>query len=457
MRQKTIMLLLALCICLFGEQNLIYAKFTTSFSGGSGTSADPYQISNRQDLECIADMVTNGGTAGVYYELTCDIDLKNVLWMPIARRDLAFQGTFDGAGHTIKGLYVNTGDDYGSGLFGRIRDATIKNLTVYGEIRGGAATAGIVGEIEYHGHIENCANYAKIVSTDTGFNIGGIAGNGWSGEIINCYNMGDVFGGKNTGGIVGSSYGPVDDTYNGLTIKNCYNMGNISGSDFVGGIAGALNFDDNVIANAYNTGTISATANTKRVGAVAGNLPAKTTQLFTNNYYLAGSAAGGANSTEVSGVEVLTAGQMQAASFASALGAAYTQFSSVNGGFPVLASMYTKQTAEIHIHSASLTLAFSRDSYDLGVTVTGDGTPKYTSSKPNVATVDDQGYLTFHSIGNCIIEISMAATDLYYAAESKTIQVYITPGILEPTENELPKAMTIRFGQTLSESKLSKK
>ena len=123
----------------------------SSFTG-NGTSSSPYLIQCAQDLANLAFIVTdaNNDVTGKYFKMTSDIylndftvdsngditangDLKQ--WTPIGEYgklwDDDFQGIFDGAGHTIYGLYINepTPRIY-VGLFGSTEDAVVKNLTI---------------------------------------------------------------------------------------------------------------------------------------------------------------------------------------------------------------------------------------------------------------------------------------------------------------------------------------
>ncbi|MDR1185656.1 MAG: hypothetical protein LBK67_12805, partial [Coriobacteriales bacterium] len=76
-----------------------------------------------------------------------------------------FEGIFDGAGYTVSGLYTD-GDSSVQGLFGNVRQGTVKNLTVEGCVVGtivvGAAVAHLVD-----GTVTNITNNA-IVCADGG-------------------------------------------------------------------------------------------------------------------------------------------------------------------------------------------------------------------------------------------------------------------------------------------------
>lgn len=57
-----------------------------------------------------------------------------------------FNGVFDGNGHMISGLYIDSDSDY-QGLFGRIDGGVVQDLTVDGTVKGDEYIGGIVGFI----------------------------------------------------------------------------------------------------------------------------------------------------------------------------------------------------------------------------------------------------------------------------------------------------------------------
>ncbi|MCR4770840.1 MAG: hypothetical protein K5855_00875, partial [Oscillospiraceae bacterium] len=85
---------------------------------GSGTPGDPWKIASPADLQVLAARV-NGGES--FFErcfiLTQDLDLSGVCsealgvsWDPIGHSgDITFYGVFDGAGHSVSGLYISGG------------------------------------------------------------------------------------------------------------------------------------------------------------------------------------------------------------------------------------------------------------------------------------------------------------------------------------------------------------
>lgn len=230
---------------------------------GSGSPIDPYKISSKEELYWFANEV-NGGNTGACAVLTENITInENVLdengslneeksdtfepWTPIGS-DVSnnYTGTFDGNGHTISGLYVDSNDQE-VGLFGCVgKKGKIQNVGVvdsYISATGDKVCVGGVCGYNVGGTIESCYNTGTITATATAqatgiySSVGGVCGfSFWN--IFNCYNTGkvSVTGDRAcVGGVCG---------YNTKNIKNCYNTGKISvtiHSSFVGGVCG-MNF-----------------------------------------------------------------------------------------------------------------------------------------------------------------------------------------------------------------------
>ncbi|MDL2301650.1 hypothetical protein LJC58_04755, partial [Lachnospiraceae bacterium OttesenSCG-928-D06] len=173
-------------------------------------------------------------------------------WVPIGKDNShIFKGTFNGSGHKISGLYINSSSTY-QGLFGFASGGTIKNLGVTGSIVGGDYTGGIVG---YSGSvINNCYYVGSVAGKDY---VGGIAGYN-ANKISDVYHIGDVDGINYVGGIVG---------YNGDGVSKCYQSGNVSGEQSVGGIAGYVSSSGSV---ERSTSLGLKVSGTEDVGRVAG-------------------------------------------------------------------------------------------------------------------------------------------------------------------------------------------
>lgn len=228
-----------------GSGTITGGIFNTPMTG-SGTETDPYQISTADQLKLFRDIVngSNGQTQnrGAYAVLTADIDLNNEPWTPIGPdRDSAYTGTFDGQGHTVKNLSVTVNVQPGrAGLFGCVKDGTIRKLTVAGSVSC-TANQGWCGGIAGYAMdetIENCASLCTVSCTGIDARVGGIVGlvdyNSRTLIIRDCYNIGKITGRSDNGS---GDAGGICGFYMNGKISNCYNVGEITGSGYVSKIA----------------------------------------------------------------------------------------------------------------------------------------------------------------------------------------------------------------------------
>ncbi len=126
-----------------------------------------FTLDSAEQIAGLAELVDSGKTfEGKTIILDSDLDLgvigengEYICFQPIGsyRKNLEFKGTFDGNGHIISNLHQNTwaldnGYEYGDlglGLFGKVRNATIKNLKM--------DKASISGESAICGTVVSCA------------------------------------------------------------------------------------------------------------------------------------------------------------------------------------------------------------------------------------------------------------------------------------------------------------
>ena len=247
---------------------------------GTGTEADPYQITSADELMWFAGQVNGSGTKStstLCAVLKNNIDLTGKAWTPIGIYNsysdyVYYGGIFDGGGFTVSGLSIDNGKQY-QAFIGYVKGGTVKNLTVSGEVTTSTNSYAYAAGIVAYGSpvtMENCVNRVNVTATAKGY-IGGVIGYSNTGSSIkNCRNVGNVSGtGDYTGGIVGTASGTT-------TITNCLNSGEIrnagkpgSYSYCTGGIAGNAG-SASVISMCGNTGDISSTI--KRTGGIVGSL-----------------------------------------------------------------------------------------------------------------------------------------------------------------------------------------
>ena len=230
---------------------------TAGFSG-SGTEANPYQISSIEDLILLAINVNNGGTQNYknkFFELTRDLDFRLISsyieydkivdeennidlitsmitgegFTPIGDSSHEFSATFDGKEHKIKNLYESrTGN---VALFGNAADnswqavPSIKNLTL-NNVYLKTSTENAGGLCMGRCWVTNCHIDGTIIS-ETG------QASGFEGAMRGLRNSSinaTIKGKKHTAGLFSSISGSV-------RIENCVIKGSIEGRD-AGGIAG---------------------------------------------------------------------------------------------------------------------------------------------------------------------------------------------------------------------------
>lgn len=229
----------------------------TKPENGNGTAENPYQITSAAELYWFAGLVNGTLTDVTKNSSACaklmnDITVNNNLldrityktdddgnltnevanggnfisWTPIGAANNGYQGTFDGNGKTISGLFFNDSQKSHVGLFDNIYMAIIRNVGVvdsyfFGEhYVGGVCAFGVDGTIT--------GSYNTGVVSGEGC-VGGVCGTGSSVTITDSYNTGSVSGNDDVGGVFG--YGE------NCTINNCYYL-KAEGTD-LGGINGA--------------------------------------------------------------------------------------------------------------------------------------------------------------------------------------------------------------------------
>lgn len=177
-------------------------------------SSKTYKISTADELIEFSKLCRlDSWSKGKEFVLTTDIILtgKDFTSIPI------FSGTFDGQGHSIKGVSV-TGVT-GRGLFSIISEnATVKNLNVVGIVRPSGSESSIGGITGTNkGVIYNCRFSGKVAATNT---VGGIVGENTStGSVLKCTAAGTVDGEKFTGGVVGNNSGNIVQSINAASVN----------------------------------------------------------------------------------------------------------------------------------------------------------------------------------------------------------------------------------------------
>ena len=229
-----------------------------------------YTVTSADGLMNVAELV-NGGKTDINITLDKDIDLTGKEWTPIGTGySNKYTGTFDGGGHTIKGLTVTTNDQF-VGLFGSIGYAgTVKNVMMEDvqitSNRSSGFAGGVAGYSE--GTIENCSVSGSVSGT---VYVGGVVGVQIGGSITGCSSSATVKGTVDVGGVAGQ-------TNSSATLTACYATGNViiemaPKKNIAGGGLVGMNAGSSLLA-CYATGNVTSTGSSTgylHIGGFLGN------------------------------------------------------------------------------------------------------------------------------------------------------------------------------------------
>jgi hypothetical protein len=262
MLRKVVAGLFAISVFTLGLEPTAYAADGdgTCDLPGSGTSVAPWQIDSQADLseigvgDCTANYDQNH-----YYILTGNITLTGT-WTPIPGlySNPGFTASFDGDGYTISGLQV-TGNANAVGLFGDVRSAVIKDLTLKGSsISGNDRVGSLVG----------FSNESTI-------------------QNVRVEMSGDVTGSTNVGGVVGeASNSNISEVF-------FFSLGKVQGGQYVGGAIGAITegLVSAIHVESEVIGTVNVTGGV--IGMVATTGPRTLEQLFYKGHLYGYAEVGG--------------------------------------------------------------------------------------------------------------------------------------------------------------------
>lgn len=216
------------------------------FAGGAGTPGDPYQVASATQLNEVRNHLTS------HFIQTADIDLggddpagdfyhSGLGWVPIGQFNSEFEGSYNGDGYKITGLYIQrVGAGVRAGLFGYIdTDASLSDIHLVDvDVTGNSAVGGLLGENK-NGSVTKCSVTGTVAGVS---NVGGLVGmNGSGGGLVSLSYANVAVSGTNSGVLVGNnSSGNVNTSFTEGT--------SIAAS---GGLVGRNNFG--TIINSYST------------------------------------------------------------------------------------------------------------------------------------------------------------------------------------------------------------
>ena len=294
-----------------------------TYSGGSGTAEDPYQISTVADWQELANNLFDWSYPFV---LTNHLDFEGVTVIPIGYADFdkegqiygtPFTGIFDGNGYSIRNPTLT---DYESSCLGLFRwigpGGQVKNLGVVGlSISGYYGIGGLCGYND-SGTITDCYAAGGVTGD---VSVGILCGSNRNGTIDRCFAIGEARGSTySTGGLCGvNDFGTISTSYststvtgwsnvgglcgfNAGTIDRCFASGTVTGDvECVGGLCGA---NDGTIGNCYATGDV--TGNDRSIGGLCGASKGTIQQCYStgkvfNGVQMVGGLCGGILATVI--------------------------------------------------------------------------------------------------------------------------------------------------------------
>lgn len=236
-----------------------YSAMTGVAPSGSGTAGDPYRITSVENFKWLDDNLA--ATASGHFVLENDVDFSDVEgFYPIGRnKTVVFAGTFDGNGHALLNVNVTVSDsDTGAGLFGKVQNASFKNLTLKN------VNAEAPGSLSAGYRVSNVGSLAGVaigssfdnVTVDGGTvsgknNVGGLVGN--ANDCVLRYIRTDntvnvSYGNLSSPGFAGGIVGDYMLDMTNRTMEYCYSLSEVKGSDsfknHLGGLLGKLELNE---------------------------------------------------------------------------------------------------------------------------------------------------------------------------------------------------------------------
>ncbi|MBQ0015594.1 MAG: T9SS type A sorting domain-containing protein [Bacteroidales bacterium] len=232
-----------------------------SFSGGSGTSANPFVINDFEDLKALQAAV-NSGTSyeGVHFIQKNHITLQSsysilydtrqgkwvgvgapASWTSIGTKEHPFKGTFTVAGQfEIKGLKD-------APLFGYVEGARISGIQIYSSTINIEDSAAAICRNAMNTTFDSCAVRCNIVSLSGAAAALAVHAVGCTFDA--CANLGEISGATSVAGLVVVA--------ENATMTNCYNAGTLmAGSGYTGGLVAEFLGAGSSLTTALNAGLL---------------------------------------------------------------------------------------------------------------------------------------------------------------------------------------------------------
>ena len=266
---------------------------------GAGTVEEPFLIFTETQLKKLGESSpVNYLSGGFYFKQMEDITLASN-WSPIGNDSSPFVGNYEGNNKQISNININQpANDY-IGLFGKISNSSITNLTIKDANLAGDYCIGVLSGNSINSNFNNITIIGNIITVTRSGSVGALTGktencdvtnikvngkiNITSGQyasgalignvyntsvhtISNCSVIGDdssiVSGKYSTGGLIGNCYGSIN-------ISKCFSKISVTGLEDLGGFIGSTS-NGGVINNSYSDSSIKAIEGADDIGGFIG-------------------------------------------------------------------------------------------------------------------------------------------------------------------------------------------
>ena len=278
-----------------------------SYEAPSQDTDGYYLIDNGGKLFWLAQQVNNGAGAAFNAKLTADIDLENRLWTPMGSAATPHAGEFDGQGHSITGLNVNTNVQYTAFIGDHNATTSVHDFSLAGSVTytGNTADHCVAGVIAFNAGVNTVEDIVCSVNIETpnataNVRIAGIVAREESAGTINRCTYSGTNNGYGTAMQVAGIVGMAGAAGNNMKVSNCLFTGTLKATNtgaYVGGIAGYIGKSGTSFKNCLSAGSYDVPSGATRTGALIGagngNVTAST---FSNCYILTGQPEKGTSS-----------------------------------------------------------------------------------------------------------------------------------------------------------------
>jgi hypothetical protein len=223
----------------------------SQYSGGDGSSENPFQIATLTDLETL---IVDNSNHDKHFVQTADIDVSEFDYdsnpwglSPVGYS--GFSGTYDGQKFKILNLHQTYSGNNDKGMFGyTTASAILKNIHIENYYSNARVYNGALVAHNY-GRIDSCFVSGTIISGGSRSQyVGGLVGSNYGVISSSFANVNATINRDNCGGLVGENYG---------TINSSYAIGSVhSNENNCGGLVGK-NHESGIINNSYSTGLVT--------------------------------------------------------------------------------------------------------------------------------------------------------------------------------------------------------